>query len=66
MTNREMLIETLSKRDWETDRYATAYIECPYHSDNDCKNPHKYGTSDFQIYCDEDCKTEWLDKEFEG
>ena len=64
MTNREMLLETLAEDDWEINRFATGYIECPYHRDEDCHNEHKYGTSAFQIYCDEVCKTDWLGKEF--
>ena len=63
MTNREVIITGLQENDWEIDRIITGFIECPYVLDSDCENPYKYGTSDFQIFCDEHCKTEWLDKE---
>lgn len=66
MTNREMLLECLKEDDWEKNRYAASFIECPYVLDRDCHNKNKYGTSAYQIYCDEVCKTEWLGKEFEG
>lgn len=62
MTNREVLINSLSKRDYEVDKCVTGLIECPY---TDCTNPYEYGTADFQIYCDEVCKTEWLESEEE-
>ena len=65
MTNREALIELLEKKEFESDILATSFIECPYTSDKDCKNPHPYGTSDYQIFCDEDCKCEWLEKEID-
>ena len=60
MTNREELIALLQNKEYETDILATSFIECPY---TKCENPHKYGTTEFQIYCDENCKLEWLDKE---
>ena len=66
MTNREMLLDCLKEDDLEINRYAASYIECPYHSESGCTNPHRYGTSSFQIYCDEICKTDWLNKEYEG
>lgn len=66
MTNREVLIEMLSRKEYETDVIATSYIECPYSSDSDCHNKYSYGTTDFQIYCDEDCKTAWLEEEYSG
>lgn len=63
MTNREMLIACLQAgNDEEIQWTATAYIACPYIRDEDCENPHKYGTSSFQVYCDEVCKMEWLNK----
>lgn len=65
MTNREMIISCLQQPDIESLSFVTSYIECPYVGD-ECENPYKYGTSDFQIYCDEQCKTEWLDKEWGG
>lgn len=64
-TNREVLIDLLQTDDFEYMKYATSKIECPYYSDSDCHNPYKYGTADFQIYCDETCKIEWLDSEME-
>ena len=63
MTNRDALIQGLSARDWETDKCVAGYIACPY--TQKCENPYVYGTSHFQVYCDEVCKTAWLDKEFE-
>lgn len=66
MTNREMLLECLKEDDWEINRHAASYIECPYHTEDECMNPHEYPTSSFQIYCDEVCKTDWLNKEYEG
>lgn len=61
MTNREALIQGLQKRDWETDRIYTSMIACPYV--NKCENPYKYGTTNYQVFCDEVCKTAWLDEE---
>ena len=66
MTNREVLIEMLSRKEYETDVIATSYIECPYRSDADCHNKYRYGTTDFQVYCDEVCKTAWLEEEYVG
>lgn len=66
MTNREALLQALKDDDWEVLRGAASYIACPYVLDEDCHNEYEYGTADFQIYCDEVCKTNWLGKEFEG
>lgn len=66
MTNREALIDLLSTGTFEADILATSYIECPYSSDSDCHNKYSYGTTDFQIYCDEECKTKWLEEEYRG
>ena len=64
MTNRERLIDLLNRTNYETDMITASFIACPYYSDDNCHNPHDYGTTDFQIFCDE-CKEEWLDKEAE-
>lgn len=64
MTNREALIDLLSTGTFEADILATSYIECPY--THECDNEYKYGTFDFQIYCDEECKTKWLEEEYRG
>ncbi len=56
MTNREVLIQSL--QDKEADIYTAGYIACP--SDANCKYD---GSSDYSI-CEE-CKMEWLDKEWE-
>lgn len=60
MTNRESIIDLLQRNSYEDDSIVASYIECPYC--DGCTNPHEYGTTDFQMYCD-DCKIEWLDKE---
>lgn len=65
VTNREAIIQGLQARTYESDITVVSYIDCPYYSDDDCKNPHKIGTTDHQMFCDE-CKAEWLDKEYEG
>ena len=62
MTNREALHQALGVDAWEVLRSAASYIACQYRSDEE----YEYGTADFQIYCDEVCKTDWLGKEFEG
>lgn len=56
MTNREVLIKSL--QDKEADIYTVDYIACP--SSPGCKYD---GSSDHSA-CDE-CKMEWLDKEWE-
>lgn len=61
MTNREEIINLLSKKDSDADSIAAGYLDCPYYF-NECKNPYKYGTDEFHLYCS-DCKAEWLDKE---
>lgn len=66
MTNKEMLIECLQGDEYHQITFASSYIECPYSRDSDCHNKNEYGTSAHQIYCDEVCKPEWLNKEFEG
>lgn len=68
MTNREVLIHDLSARNYETDLCLVSYLGCPHSSMSECANNktgNKFGTTEFQLCCDQ-CKAEWLDKEFEA
>ena len=63
MTNRELLVEQLGFKDPECDKVMSHFINCPHLSEEYCNNPHEYGTSAYQCYCDGTCKVEWLNQE---